>query len=67
MSSDVVIYIMHGSRTRLLNPDVERGIRESKDFYKAKVNGIDGLLTPTKIISHQKVRFFVPNNIKQIL
>lgn len=63
----MIVYIVHGTRTRLINPEVQKGKRVSEDFFKAKVNGIDGLLTPTKIISHQRVRFFVPENPKESL
>jgi hypothetical protein len=64
---DPIIYIVDGTRTRLISPHVERGTRVNDDFFKAKVNGIEGLLTPTKIISHQRVRFFVPSNPKESL
>ena len=67
MTSYGIIYIVHGTRTRLIKPDVVLDQRVSDDFWKAKVNGMAGLLTTTKIIAHQKVRFFVPENPNQIL
>ncbi|MEI6297373.1 MAG: hypothetical protein WCO84_07095 [bacterium] len=44
------------------NPDIKMGNRVSVDFHNAIVNGESGLLTNTKIISHQRVRFFVPDD-----
>ena len=67
MTSYGIIYIVHGTRTRLINPDVVFNQRISDDFWKAKVNGMAGLLTTTKIIAHQQVRFFVPETPNQIL
>ena len=67
MTSYGIIYIVHGTRTRLINPDVVLNQRISDDFWDARVNGMKGLLTITKIIAHQKVRFFVPENPNQIL
>ena len=57
-----IIYIKHGSRIRMNNPDIKMGNRVSVDFHNAIVNGESGLLTNTKIISHQRVRFFVPDD-----
>ena len=67
MTSYGIIYIVHGTRTRLINPDVVLNQRISDDFWDARVNGMKGLLTITKIIAHQKVRFFVPENPNQNL
>jgi len=60
-----IIYIKHGTRMRMTNPDIKLGNRVSVDFHEATVNGESGLLTTTKIIAHQRVRFFVPNTNNQ--
>ena len=55
------IYVVHGTRIRLIEPDVKVGKKVDINFHEANVNGQSGLLTRTKIICHHKVRFFVPN------
>lgn len=67
MTSYGIIYIVHGTRTRLIDPEVVLYQRINEDFWQARVNGKAGYLTPTKIIGHQKVRFFVPENPIQTL
>jgi hypothetical protein len=57
----VTICIVHGTRRRLVKPDLKIGERVDATFHKALVNGENGLITGTKIINHQKVRFFVPD------
>lgn len=61
MAKDLCIYVVHGTRRRLVHPVITLGDKVSKDFTKATVNGESGLLTNQKVVCHQKMRFFVPD------